>query len=100
VRSTGTTGAPGSHRLGQLYIAGAALAWSTAGLLQRELPFGTATQVAGRALFACPALFAYLAWVERSRTLRSIRNMGWPGLEFAIFTAIASSTFIIALNHT
>jgi drug/metabolite transporter (DMT)-like permease len=100
VRSARTALAPRPQRLGQLYIAGAALAWSTAGLLQRELPFGTATQVAGRAFFACPALFAYLAWVERSRTLRSIRDMGWPGMGFAILTAIASSTFIVALNHT
>jgi drug/metabolite transporter (DMT)-like permease len=86
--------------VGQTYIAGAALAWSTAGLLQRELPFGTTTQVAGRALFAFAALSVYLACTERSNIVRSITRMGWPGVAVAVATAIASSTFIVALNHT
>jgi drug/metabolite transporter (DMT)-like permease len=89
-----------TRRLGQIYVAGAALAWSTAGLLQRELPFGTATQVAGRAVFAFAALCACLAWTERSNALRSITGMGRSGLMVAVSTAIASSTFIVALNHT
>jgi len=40
------------RRRGRLYVALAALAWSTAGLLQRELTLDVATQLAGRAFFA------------------------------------------------
>jgi drug/metabolite transporter (DMT)-like permease len=89
-----------SRRTGQAYIAGAAIAWSTAGLLQRQLPFGTATQVAGRALFAFAALSACLVWAERSNALRSVREMGRHGAAVAVATAVASSTFVVALNHT
>jgi hypothetical protein len=39
-------------RRGRLYVALAAITWSTAGLFQRELTVGLATQLAGRALFA------------------------------------------------
>ena len=88
------------RRTGQMYVAFAALAWSTAGLLQRELPVDTPTQVAGRALFAAPALLAYAAWIERGGVLRAFARMGRSGLAVAVLTAIASSTFIVALNHT
>jgi hypothetical protein len=40
------------QRRGQVYVALAAIAWSTAGVLQRQLALDTATQVAGRAAFA------------------------------------------------
>ena len=51
-------GARTSRRRGQVYIVLAALAWSTAGVLQRELEVNTATQIAGRAVFAALALLA------------------------------------------
>src|SRR5438045_4433489 len=38
------------HRRGQLAVALAAVAWSTAGLFQRELTMDTITQLGGRAL--------------------------------------------------
>ena len=48
--------APQSSQLrrGQIYVALAAIAWSTAGVLQRQLTLDTATQVCGRAVFAVP----------------------------------------------
>jgi hypothetical protein len=49
------------HRRGQTYVALAALAWSTAGVLQRELHVGLGTQVAGRAFFAFVALAIFVA---------------------------------------
>ena len=94
------TDAHGVRRRGQVYVALAAVAWSTAGVLQRELSVGAATQVAGRALFAAIALFLFVAVAERGDTLRVFRNMGRAELAVAALTAIASSTFIVALNHT
>jgi len=40
------------NRRGRAYVALAAAAWSTAGVLQRELSVDVAAQLGGRALFA------------------------------------------------
>jgi drug/metabolite transporter (DMT)-like permease len=88
------------RRRGQIYVALAALAWSSAGVLQRELSVGTATQVAGRALFAVLGLFAFVAFSEWSGAWRAFRSIGWAELAVAVLTAAASASFIVALNHT
>jgi drug/metabolite transporter (DMT)-like permease len=92
--------ARGVRRRGQVYVALAALAWSSAGVLQRELSVGTATQVAGRALFATLALLAFVAVSERSGVTRAFASMRRAELAVAACTAVASTTFIVALNHT
>ena len=93
------TTAPDQRR-GRLYVAGAALAWSTAGLLQRELTASTATQLAGRALFALLAILVYIAVSERGHVVRAFRAVGRDGIAVAVGMAISSGTFIVALNHT
>ena len=88
-----------SRRRGQVYIALAALAWSSAGVLQRELSVGTATQVAGRAVFATLALLAFVAAFGRQGVIRPFATMGRAELAVALCTAVASGSFIVALNH-
>ena len=63
----GARGVAQRQRRGQIYVALAAVAWSTAGVLQRQLTLDTPTQVFGRAVFAGVALLAYVAVVERGR---------------------------------
>jgi drug/metabolite transporter (DMT)-like permease len=92
--------APARPRRGQVYVALAALAWSTAGVMQRQLSVDTATQVAGRAFFAAIALLAYVAVAERGRVVGAFRSGGRAGMGFAVCLAVASGAFIIALNHT
>ena len=92
--------ARGVRRRGQAYAALAALAWSSAGVLQRELSVDTATQVTGRALFAALALFLFVTYSERGATVRAFRRMRRAELAVAALTAVASGTFIVALNHT
>ncbi len=98
------TGAAGHDRRrarqGQLAILVAAVAWSTAGLAQRGLDASPATQVAGRSAFAAVALLALVVATERRRTLAALRSMGRSGLALAVFLAISSGTFLLALNHT
>src|SRR3954468_8798597 len=84
---------------GRTFVALAAVAWSTAGVFQRELSVDASTQVAGRALFAALGLLVYVAIVERGGIVRAIRASGWAGLAVAALTATASACFIIALNH-
>ena len=93
-------GARTSRRRGQVYIVLAALAWSTAGVLQRELEVNTATQIAGRAVFAALALLAFVAVMERGHVVTAFTSMRAASLAVAALTALASGCFIVALNHT
>jgi drug/metabolite transporter (DMT)-like permease len=87
------------QRRGQIYVALAAVAWSTAGVLQSQLTLDTSTQVVGRAAFAGAALLAYVAVVERGRVVGAVRSVGLAGVAVAVCVATASGSFIAALNH-
>jgi drug/metabolite transporter (DMT)-like permease len=87
------------RRRGRVYVALAALAWSSAGFLQRELSVPVATQAAGRALFAVVGLLGYVALAERRGVVRAFRAIGVPGLAVAAFMAVSSGAFIVALNY-
>jgi drug/metabolite transporter (DMT)-like permease len=87
-------------REGRLAIALAAVAWSTAGLAQRQLDATPVTQVAGRAAFAAVALFLLVLATERGGTLEAFRRMGRWGLAMTVFLAISSGAFLLALNYT
>jgi drug/metabolite transporter (DMT)-like permease len=89
-----------SHRRGQVYVALAALAWSSAGVLQRGLSVNAATQVAVRAAFAGVALLLWVAISEHGRVVEACRSVGRAGIAFAACVATASGAFIVALNHT
>jgi drug/metabolite transporter (DMT)-like permease len=88
-----------TRRRGQLFIVLAAIAWSTAGLVQRELSVDTATQLAGRGLFAALALAGFVALLSRGHPVAAFRAIGVAGLAVAATTALASGMFILALNH-
>ena len=88
------------RRRGQIYVALAAVAWSTAGVLQRQLTLDTSTQVFGRAVFAACALLAYVALVERGRVGAAFRSIGVAGIAVALCVATAAGSFISALNHS
>ncbi len=88
------------HRRGQTYVALAALAWSTAGVLQRELHVGLGTQVTGRAFFAFVALAIFVVAGRRREPEQSMRGSGWAMLGVSVSTALASGAFIVALNYT
>jgi drug/metabolite transporter (DMT)-like permease len=84
---------------GRLFVALAAVAWSSAGLFQRELSVSTATQVAGRAVFAVVGLLAYVALTERGDIVHAFRAIGRGGIAIALLVALASGSFLVALNH-
>jgi drug/metabolite transporter (DMT)-like permease len=88
------------QRRGQIYVALAAVAWSTAGVLQRQVTVDASTQVFGRAVFAGAALLAYVAVVDRGRVVQAFRSIGLAGVAVALCVATASASFIAALNHT
>ena len=87
------------QRRGRVFVALAAIAWSTAGVLQRELTASTATQLAGRALFALLGILIYVVATERRGTVRAFRAIGRGGLVVAALMALSSGSFIVALNY-
>jgi len=78
------------ERRGQIYVALAAVAWSTAGVLQRQLTLDTSTQLLGRAAFAAAALLAYVAATERGRVWQAFRSIEMAGVAVALCVATAS----------
>src|SRR5258706_15440575 len=85
------------HGRGRAMVALAAVAWSTAGILQRELSVGVGTQLAGRALFAVLGLLTYVAVAEQGAVLRAFRAIGRGGLAVATLMGISSGSFLAAL---
>ena len=67
-------------------------------MLQRELSVDTTTQLAGRAVFAFLALGVFVVAISGRRTTHAFRSMGRAGLAVAVCTAVASGSFIVALN--
>lgn len=97
----GERDAGSEHRRGQAYALAAALAWSTGGILQRQVAAGAADQIVGRAMFAFLAVLAFVRFGEGTglrEAARSVANVA--GLLVAAGIAAASATFIVALNHT
>jgi drug/metabolite transporter (DMT)-like permease len=107
------------RRLGVIYAVLAAVAWSTAGILQRQLHVNAATQVAGRGVFGFIALAGYAAYTQpgpvasvtgkgaflaasvtgRGAPLAaSVTGRGAPLAAGAM--AVANSAFIVSLNYT
>jgi drug/metabolite transporter (DMT)-like permease len=84
------------RRLGLIYAVLAAVAWSTAGILQGQLHVNAATQVAGRGVFGFVALAGYAAYTQ-PRALASVTRRG--ALLAAGSMAVANSAFIVALNY-
>lgn len=89
-----------SYRVGQLIMVAAAVVWSTAGVLQREVDAGPATQVADRAVFAALTILVAITVIERGNTTRAFTGLGRWGLAAVIPWAFASSLFILSLNYT
>jgi drug/metabolite transporter (DMT)-like permease len=88
------------RRRGRIYVVLAAVAWSSAGLLQRELTVNIGTQLAGRAFFAVLGLLAFVAVAERGAVTRAFGAIGRAGLAIAGLMAVSSGAFIVALNYT
>jgi drug/metabolite transporter (DMT)-like permease len=87
-------------RRGQVLVAAAAVAWSTAGPVQRAVDATPVTQVAIRAGVAAFALTAYLLMRRGRATLAAFYDVGRSGVIVAVALAIVSSAFILALDHT
>jgi drug/metabolite transporter (DMT)-like permease len=88
--------------LGAGLVAGSAIIWSFGGAIAREISTGDQwTVVFWRSVWAAIFLILFMLLRDGPRgTLALFRAMGWPGVAVACFFSTASTTFIIALQHT
>jgi len=95
---------PAARPRGVLLVAGAALCWSSGGLLARLVDTDTWTTVFWRGIFC--AAFLLVVTGAQARGAPSARaggragTLGWPGLAMAVCFATASTCFINALART
>ncbi len=89
-----------ARRRGAMLVAAAAICWSTGGAIARMIETDPWTTVFWRSTFAAAALFAFILWRDRARTIGLFRSMGWPGLAVAACFATASTSFVYALTLT
>jgi drug/metabolite transporter (DMT)-like permease len=85
---------------GVALVAGAAAAWSIAGILTRLTATDVWTTPFWRSVFAAAFLFCYIAFKEQGDWRAVIRRFGWPSLGIAVTFAAAMISFITALYET
>ncbi|MBX6322221.1 MAG: DMT family transporter [Rhodospirillaceae bacterium] len=90
----------GLRRRGYLMVAGAAILWSTGGLIVRHLSTDGWTTIFWRGTFCALFLLVWIAVSERGRVLAGLRAMGAAGLLLALCFAAASMSFVLALQST
>jgi drug/metabolite transporter (DMT)-like permease len=88
------------YRRGTLLVAGAAIAWSSAGLLVRTTGTDNWTTLFWRSLFAALFLAGYIALRDGRGALRSFARLGLAGLGIAVAFATSMTCFIIGLRET
>jgi drug/metabolite transporter (DMT)-like permease len=88
------------HARGVAMVAGAAIVWSTGGLIVRHVDAESWTIVFWRGAFAALTLLVYLGVRDGRNMLALFRGLGWGGLGVAACFGTASLSFVIALQHT
>jgi drug/metabolite transporter (DMT)-like permease len=92
-RTTGTA-------LGIVLVAGAAVAWSTAGYFSRLIPVGLFTMLVWRNVFGGTFMTASVAVAYRRRTLAAFGTLGVVGWSVALLNGLSMICFLAALRHT
>jgi drug/metabolite transporter (DMT)-like permease len=88
------------YRRGAVLVGGAALLWSSAGLLVRWTETDPWTTLFWRSAFASVALLVWLRMVAPGRMLPAFRRLGPIGLLLALCLAGSMTAFICALSLT
>ena len=93
-------GAARRHWRGVALVAGAAAAWSIAGIITRLTATDAWTTLFWRSIFAAAFLGCYIAFQEQGDWRVVVRRFGWPSLGIAVSFAGGMIAFIVALYET
>jgi len=88
------------HARGVAMVAGAAIVWSSGGLIVRHVDADSWTIVFWRGVFAALTLLLYLGVRDGRNMFALFRGLGLGGLGVAVCFGTASLSFVIALQHT
>lgn len=88
------------YRLGVVYGAISALAWSSSGLFVRHISTDLMTMLFWRGIFSGTCVFLVFAYFERGRILAILRQMGWPSFWTMIFSTTSMITGIGSMYYT
>lgn len=95
-----TAAAAAQYRRGALLVAGAALAWSSAGLITRLTTTDAWTTLFWRSIFSTVFLVIYIALRDRGGGVTGFRGLGLAGLGIAALFGTSMICFIIGLKET
>ena len=87
-------------RLGVALVAGAAVAWSTAGYFAHLIHVGLFTMLVWRNVFGGLFMLLFLLSTERGATLRAFRSLGRVGWFAAVVNGVSMICYLAALRHT
>ena len=88
------------YRLGVLFGAISALAWSSSGLFVRHITTDLMSMLFWRGLFSGTCVFLFFIYLERGRVPGILRRMGWPSLLATIFSATSMISGIGSMYYT
>jgi drug/metabolite transporter (DMT)-like permease len=91
---------PRQYRLGLVYGAISAMAWSSSGLFIRHISTDLMTMLFWRGLFSGTCVFLFFVYLERRRVPGILRHMGWPSVWTMIFSAASMVTGIGSMYYT
>jgi drug/metabolite transporter (DMT)-like permease len=90
-----------SRSTGAFLVAGAALIWSSGGILFRQIHgAGDWTITFWRAVFMVAGLLLAVAVTERGNVLRSFLRAGWRGLASGVCFGVMMTGYMLSLAHT
>jgi drug/metabolite transporter (DMT)-like permease len=95
-----TAAAATQYRRGALLVAGAALAWSSAGLITRMTATDAWTTLFWRSVFSTVFLVVYVALRYRGGAVTAFRGLGIAGLGIATSFGTLMICFIVGLKET
>ncbi|PST62278.1 EamA/RhaT family transporter [Rhizobium sp. SEMIA4064] len=88
------------YRLGVIYVAASALAWSTSGLFVRLIHADLMTILFCRGIVSGLGVFTLFLYIERGRAWRILRSMRWPSLAATVFSTTSMISGIGSIYYT
>lgn len=87
------------YRLGVLYVALSALAWSSSGMFVRLIHTDLMTMLFCRGIVSGLGVFTLFVFIERDRAFHILRRMRWPAFAASLLSAASMITGIGSIYY-
>jgi drug/metabolite transporter (DMT)-like permease len=89
-----------THHWGLITVLIAVVSWSSAGLFTSILTVDVPNILFWRGVFGAIGLVIVVAFLPSTGGLKGFKQLGWPGLAYAVITAVSMLFFVSALRNT